>query len=241
MANSVLTNAGLWVAEYNLAGDANMLSLGSAAEMLDDTVIGDSFRSRCGGLKKFAFAAEGFWNDTVDAYAFADVGLSNVPVTIAPVALTAGSTAFIGLMSQGDYTPHNASVGELSKFSISGEGVGLPIARGQILANQTVSASGTGTACLIGAASAAQTVCMALHVLSMAGTSPTIAVSIQSDDNAGFSSPVTVATFATASTGTNLFGFTSVAGPRADTYYRVSFTVGGTGPSISFVAALGLT
>jgi hypothetical protein len=240
MSNTVLTNAGLWVAEYNLAGDANMLSLGAAAELLDDTVIGDSFRSRCGGLKKFAFAAEGFWNDVADAYAFADVGLSNVPVTIAPAATTAGSTAFVGLMSQGDYTPHNASVGELSKFSISGEGVGLPIARGQVLANATVGASGTGTACLIGAASAGQTVCMALHVLSMSGTSPTLAVVVQSDDNVGFTSPVTVATFATASAGTNLFQFASVAGPRADTYYRVSYTVTGTGPSISFVAALGL-
>lgn len=240
MANTVLTNAGLWVAEYNLAGDANMLSLGSAAELLDDTVIGDSFRSRCGGLRKFAFAAEGFWNDLTDAYAFGDVGLSNLPVTIAPAGVSAGSTAFVGLMSQGDYTPQNGSIGELSKFSISGEGVGLPIARGQVLANSTVSASGTGTACLIGAASAAQTVCMALHVLSMSGTSPTLAVVVQSDDNIGFTSPVTVATFATASPGTNLFQFTSVAGPRADTYYRVSFTVGGTGPSISFVAALGL-
>lgn len=240
MANSVITNAGLWVAEYNLAGDANMLSLGSAAELLDDTVIGDSARSRAGGLRKFAFACEGFWNDTVDAFAFADVGFSNVPVTIAPVALSAGSIAFVGLMSQGDYTPHSATVGELSKFTMAGEGVGLPIARGQLLANATVSASGTGTACLIGAASASQTVCASLHVLSLTGTSPAITVVVQSDDNVGFSSPTTVATFATASTGTNLFQFASVAGPRTDTYYRVTYTVTGSGPSIAFVAAVGL-
>jgi hypothetical protein len=240
MANTVLTNAGLWVAEYNLAGDANMLSLGTAAELLDDTVIGDASRSRTGGLKKFAFACEGFWNDTVDAFAFADVGLSNVPVTIAPAALSAGSIAFIGLMSQGDYTPHSATVGELSKFTMSGEGVGLPIARGQLLANATVSASGTGTACLIGAASASQTVCMALHVLTLTGTSPAITVVVQSDDNVGFASPVTVATFSAASVGTNQFQFASVAGPRTDTYYRVSYTVTGSGPSISFVAAVGL-
>lgn len=240
MPNSVLTNAGLWVAEYNLAGDANALSLGTAAELLDDTVIGDTARSRVGGLRKFAFSTEGFWNDTADAFAFTDVGFANVPVTIAPVALTAGSIAFVGLMSQGDYTPHSGSVGELSKFSMSGEGVGLPIARGQLLVNTTVSASGTGTACLIGAASASQTVCMTLHVLTLTGTSPAITVVVQSDDNVGFASPVTVATFSAASVGTNQFQFASVAGPRTDTYYRVSYTVSGSGPLISFVAAVGL-
>jgi hypothetical protein len=241
MANTVLTNAGLWVAEYNLSGDANMLSLGAAAELLDDTVIGDTFRSRCGGLKKFAFAAEGFWNDVNDVFAFADVGLANLPVTIAPAGVSAGSTAFIGLMSQGDYTPYNASVGELSKFSISGEGVGLPIARGQVLINGTVGSSGAGTSCLIGAATAGQTVCMALHVLSVIGTSPALTVTIQSDDNIGFTSPVAVATFSAATIGSNLFQFATVAGPRADTYYRASYTVSGTGPSFTFVAAVGLT
>jgi hypothetical protein len=240
MSNTVLTNAGLWVAEYSLAGDANMLSLGTAAELLDDTVIGDTARSRTGGLKKFAFQAEGFWNDSVDAFAFADVGFANVPVTIAPSGLSEASIAFLGLMSQGDYSPHNASVGELSKFSMSGEGVGLPIARGQLLINGTVGASGTGTSCLIGAASASQTVCMTLHVLLLTGTSPAISVVVQSDDNSGFTSPVTVATFATASAGTNQFQFASVAGPRTDTYYRVSYTVAGSSPSISFVAAVGI-
>lgn len=240
MANSVLTNAGLWVAQYNLAGDANMLALGTSAELLDDTVIADTFRSRTAGLKKFAFQAEGFWNDAVDQYAFAQTGFSNVPVTIAPASLTAGSIAFVGLMSQGDYTPHNASAGELSKFSMAGEGAGVPIARGQILANATVSASGTGNACLIGAAGASNFVCATLHVLSMTGTSPTISVTLQSDDNIGFTSPTAVATYSTATVGSNTFNFVQVPGPVTDTYYRVAYTVTGTGPSISFVAAVGL-
>jgi len=240
MANTVLTNAGLWVAEYNLSGDANMLSLGAAAELLDDTVIGDTFRSRVGGLKKFAFHAEGFWNDTWDLSAFTETGFANVPVTITPGATTAGSTAFLGLMSQGDYTPHNASVGELSKFSISGEGVGVPIARGQVLLNGTVGSSSAGTSCLIGAATAGQTLCMSLHVLSVTGTSPTLSVAIQSDDNVGFTSPITVATFATAVPASNLYQFLTLAGPRTDTYYRVNYTVGGTGPGFTFVAAVGI-
>jgi hypothetical protein len=80
---------------------------------------------------------------------------------------------------------------------------------------------------------------LALHVVAISGA-PTFTVVLESDDNAGFTSPTTRLTSASysASTGAE---WQSVAGPVTDTYWRVKWTVtGGTGPSVSFLAVAGI-
>jgi hypothetical protein len=74
-----------------------------------------------------------------------------------------------------------------------------------------------------------------LHVLSAAGTSPSITVSIESDADNTFSTPTTVLTFSAA---TSVDGqIMRAAGPITDTWYRAKWAVSGTTPSFLFLCA----
>lgn len=100
-------------------------------------------------------------------------------------------------------------------------------------------ATGTGTAVLAGATSATRKLYANLHVLSIAGTAaPTITVKIQSDDNAGFTTPTDRLPFAARTTigGESL----RLAGPLTDTYLRASWTITGTNPSFLFLVSMGI-
>ncbi len=77
----------------------------------------------------------------------------------------------------------------------------------------------------------------------LAGTSPTFAFALQSDDNSGFSSAATVVTSATISGAAN-----APAGARfilpvppasaTERYLRLNYTLGGTTPTITVTAEL---
>lgn len=242
MANQVLTNCGLWVAQYNLAGDANALSFGLQSELQDDTAIGDTARTRTGGLLSLAFSAEGYWNDEADAVLFDDVGLSDVPVTIAPAGSTVGDRAFLARCAVAEFSPLGGAVGELRRFSVGGEGTGVAAARGVVLHNATRTATGNAPAGVqLGALSATQTLYAAVHITTVSGTNPTLVVKVQSDDNASFTSPTDRITFATATGTANLAQWSSVAGAVADDYWRVVWTITGTNPSFSFVVSAGIS
>lgn len=242
MPNQVLTNCGLWVAQYNLAGDANALSLGMTSELQDDTAIGDVSRSRTGGLLTLGFSAEGYWNDVSDAILFDDVGLSDVPVTITPSGNTVGDRAFLARCAVAEFSPLGGAVGELRRFSVGGEGTGIAVARGSLLHNATRTATGNAPAGVqLGALSATQTLYAAMHVTTVSGTTPTLAVKIQSDDNSGFTSPTDRITFSTANVTDNLAQFSSVAGAITDDWWRVVWTITGTNtPTFAFVVSAGI-
>jgi hypothetical protein len=241
LANQVLSNCGLWVAQYNLAGDANALSLGMQSEMQDDTALDDIARSRTGGLMSLAFSAEGFWNDESDAVLFDDVGLSDVPVTIAPAGLAAGDRAFLARCAVAEFSPLSGAVGELRRFSVGGEGTGIAVARGSLLHNATRTATGTAPAGFqLGAIGAGQALYTALHVVSATGTTPTLAVTIQSGSTSAFSAPTTRATFSTATPTANREQWAAVSTAVTDTWWRVAWTITGTGPSFAFVVSAGI-
>ena len=79
----------------------------------------------------------------------------------------------------------------------------------------------------------------ALHVLSVAGTStPTLTVIVQSDDNAGFTTPTTRISFTAATAVGAQWG--SVAGALTDDYWRISYTISGTNPVFAFAVSAGV-
>lgn len=244
MANQILANCGLWVAEYNLCTDANRLALTTSAELLDNTALCDSARSRVGGLQAVAFQAEGYWASTPDGILFGDVGLVDVPVTIAPAStggtFTPGDRAFLFRTAVGEYSGPTGSVGELAQFSVGGQTAGLPAAQGFVMFAGTRTSTLTGTSVQAGAASATQTIQATLHVTDVSGTTPTLAVVVQSDDNSGFTSPTTRITFDTANATANRAQHKTLAGAVTDTYWRIVATVGGTNPSFTFACALGI-
>jgi len=244
MANQILANCGLWVAEYNLCADANRLALTTSAELLDNTALCDAARSRVGGLQAVAFQAEGYWASTPDGVLFADVGLVDVPVTIAPASsggtFSPGDRAFLFRAAMGEYSGPNGAVGELGQFSVGGEAAGLPVAQGAIMFAGTRTATLTGTGTQLGAATATQTIQATLHVTAVTGTNPTMAVVVQSSADAGFSSPTARITFSTATGTANLAQHKTLAGAVTDTYWRIVATLGGTSPNFTFACALGI-
>lgn len=245
MAAKVWTDVRLYWDAYNLSGDMNALALNYGAELQDATVLTDPGRRRRGGLRTIAFQHEGFVNygaDQVDDALFNDIAVANVPMSILPHNNGAeGELAYFFQGIAGLYVPIGASVGEMHRFSVSGEADdGRDLIRGNVLTNATRTATGNGTAFNLGAVSASQKIYAALHVIDpVAGTAPTLNVKIQSDDASGFASPIDRITFAQKTAKGSEYAV-PVAGAFTDTWWRVTFTIGGTSPSFPFVVVFGI-
>lgn len=81
---------------------------------------------------------------------------------------------------------------------------------------------------------------MVISKVAMAGTSPTLAVTVQTDDNSAFSSAATVTTSATLTAfaaGTKLV-LPIPADLSTERYLRLNFTMGGTTPTVTVDAFL---
>lgn len=75
------------------------------------------------------------------------------------------------------------------------------------------------------------------------GTAPTLAITVQADDNAGFASPAEVATSGTAYTAAQMtagakFVIPIPANLTTERYTRLNYTVGGTTPTVTLTATL---
>lgn len=243
----VLQGVRLYVDGADLSGYSNKLMVGAKAEVLDRTTFGDIdaagtvWKTRVGGLFSGQADMEGFWQagdlSQPDDMFWANLGVSTVPLTGVPTAGTVGSLAWLSRMLETSYTP-GAKVGELMAWSASAM-TNWPLVRGQILHPQGTArtTTGTGTAVQLGAVDASHALYVNLHVLSYVDGSLT--VTIDSDDNSGFTSAVTQGTFAAA---TALGGQTlKIAGGITDTYWRASWTIsGGTTHSFLFAVSAGI-
>lgn len=238
MANQILSNARLLVGEYDLSGDANQLAIDYKAELLDDTTLGDTARSRVGGLKAFAFSAEGFWNDATDAVLFDSVGLVDVPVTILPNGQAVGDLAFLAKIATAQYSPPGGEVGDLVKFQIAGESAGLPVVRGALLELNTRTATGNGAAVDLGALAAGDRLWAALHVTGLS-SGAAVTVKIQSAATSGGSYTDRI-TFSAASASGNRAQFLSVPGAVTDAYWRAQWTITGSTPSVGLAISAGI-
>jgi hypothetical protein len=240
MAVQVLKDAKLWLAGYDLSGDMNALALTYGAELQDDTVLGDDTRSHMGGLKTLTFQHEGFWSggtDAVDEVLFTRIGVANEVMTVGPETGADGEIAFTTPIVEGEYSP-GAAVGEMFAFSVSGEGRDS-LVRGTVMHNAQRTASGNGAARQLGSVSASQKLHAALHVVAASGSSPTLDVTVESDDASGFLSPTTRISFAQA-TAIGAQWASPVAGPITDDWWRVAWTIGGTSPDFTFIVVVGI-
>lgn len=240
MATHVLTDAKVWVGDYNLSGDLNGVGLEYRAELLDDTVFGDTTRSRTGGLKMVTLNVQGIWNgadNEQDEELFGNIGTANVPVSVASQGGDVGEIAYLFRAIEARYAP-GASIGELLRFEADAEGSdGAGLVQGYVLENDTLTATANGTAVQAGAAAAGQTIYAALHVLS-ASAADTLDVKIQSDSASNFPSATDRITFTQATARTS--EWKTLAGAVTDTWWRIVATIGGTSPSFTFVVTLGI-
>lgn len=218
-----LVDATTWIGGVDYTGQSNKLSLEATAEAKETTTFGQGgYRSRIGGLKSVEAAVDGFWSSTVDADAAGNVGVGDRPVTISPTG-AAGSPAYMFRAGLFEYQLGDA-VGELFPFTVDLQGTdAVGVVRGQVAAPSSTSVSDVGvagSAVNLGAVASGKFLYAAVHVLT-AGT--TITLDLESDSANTFASPITQATIGplTAVGGTWM---TRIAGPVADTWFRLSVT-----------------
>jgi hypothetical protein len=243
MATNALTDCKLYVAQFDLSGDMNALSLSYAADPLDATTFGQTTRIHKAGIKSIVAQHEGLWNadgtDQADDVLFSRIGTQEVPVTICPTTGADGEAAYLFRALHSSYSPGGA-VGQMLAFSVRAEGSdGAPLVRGQVLHPASAkTTTGTGTARQLGAVASTQTLYGSLHVIAASGTSPTLDVIVQSDNASNFPSATSRLTFAQKTAiGSE---WKTADGAITDDWFRVSWTIGGTNPSFTFVVAVGI-
>lgn len=242
MGKFVLIDARLFTGGADLSGNSNKLEISGSVEDKDTT----NFRSAgwkevLGGLAETEISGEGQWEASdaskVDDAMWAQLGgltaWSACPVDSTLGALTYFTKAFTGAYALG------GAVGDVAPWSGAAKG-SWPLVRGVVAhpPGTPRTTTGVGTAVQLGAVPAGKSLYAALHVLSVAGTTPSITVRIEQDNAVGFPSAATSLTFdpATARGGQIL----RLAGPTTDDWFRPAWTISGTTPSFLFLVAFGV-
>lgn len=221
MTAFALLNADLYVAGHDFTTDTNNGMLNLTAATLDATTFGSNgWTENAYGLKTLEFNHSGFWqsntSDSVDDESFGDIAVPRAHTWTETGVETDPAWLFNSAKSQYQI---GGEVGPLAPFTLQSTATDkFGAIRGQLAkAKGAMNAVGAlGSVVQLGPASAAQFLYATFHIFS-AGTTATIQV--QSDDNAGMTSPTTVATIGPLTTRGGTF-MTRVAGPITDTYYR---------------------
>lgn len=247
-------NQRLFVAQYDLTPHARAFALKAAVDAKDATVMLDTVRKNVPGLRAVGWDAELFFDSTIDAGLHAliksaasasGVGDGTAAlVTFLPDGQTEGNLSYFA-RSMLSEQQRPLAIGESLMQSLSGvaydggRGPGAAmLSRGVVAVTRTVTGAGNGPAQQLGALAAdTDEIHLAAHVTEMSGTTPSLTLIVQSDDNSGFSSPTTRAT-ATAISEIGSIDIPPIVGPITDTYWRVTWTLTGTSPSATVVASL---
>lgn len=239
MADFVLKSQVILIGSHDLSGRINAVALDAGADALDNTTFGDTTRSFMAGLKTASLAVEGFMDLTDhDLLMFGNIGAAKFPASVL-VGPNEGDYSY-GMEALAEEYKFFGEVGEMAPFSAvaqTGDGAGL--IRGTLMHNAARASTANGTARQLGAVSATQKVYAAMHVLAASGTTPTLDVIVQSDNAEGFPSAANRITFA-QKTAIGSEWAAPVAGAITDDWWRLSWTIGGSGPSFTFAVWIGI-
>lgn len=236
MAEEVFVNRVVALGGLSLQAQKRALTLLLTAEPQDTTALDDLTRTRLGGLQDVALSSEGYFDAAEpDASLFAAVGVSDSLIT-ATQGVTLGQVAYFFRAMVGAYNPVQGAVGEPHMYTLeAGANLG-DLYRGTLMENDTadITATGNGTGRQIGAVSAGQSIYAGVHAHVVTGDWDIV---LESDDNAGFTSAVTRATFS------NVTGvgdqFATVAGAITDDYWRFRYVENSAG-TLRVVASLAI-
>lgn len=232
---------------YRLTGRSNSVDLELQAAELDCTNFDSGgWMEMIAGIKSASCSVDGFYDAaaletgalTLDQQAFSEIGASAAPLTIAPTKAE-NSVAYVTGYTRGRLTMFG-NVGDVAPISSDMWG-DTEVGRGYLLhpANTTETGNGNGTGVQLGAAAAGQSLVITVHTTAISGTSPSLDITVQRDDNSGFTTATTVLNTGAITTASS--SLTVVAGPITDDWYRVTWTLTGTSPVARFAVAVGLT
>lgn len=241
MAQYILRDAKIWVAEFDLSGDHNQVTLANSVPELDRTTFGNGSRRRLAGLETTELTASGFSDfadDDVNEALHGRIGATAKPISVAPVDGADGGVAYTFQSLHFDYRD-GGNVGEIANFEATARSKSKLI-KGTVLEPGSAArgSSFNGTAREIGAVSATQKVYAALHVFAASGGTPTLDVVVQSDTASNFPSPANQITFTQATAKTS--EWKTANGAITDTWWRIAVTIAGTGPSFTFAVVVGI-
>lgn len=165
---------------------------------------------------------------------------STQAVTVVPAAGVTGDPAFFTQGKLASMSPISGKVGELATQSIA-VATATGFVNGVVLAPEAArTTTGTGTVLAMAGPTAGQSLYAVLHVIGVTGTgTPTVTAKVQSAAAVGFASPTDRATFS-AATATGGQWAAAVPGPITDGFWRASWTISGTTPSLMFLVAIGV-
>ncbi|MFI2465937.1 hypothetical protein ACH475_06110 [Streptomyces globisporus] len=243
MGKFVLFNARLFAPGADLTGASNKIELTSEIEDKDTTnYYSQGWKEVIGGLGSAEISGEGQWEagdpSKVDNASWSTLGGVG-PYTVCPDTSTVGALAYLTSGMRADYKIGDA-VGEVAPWTGTVKS-SWPLVRGQIghPPGTARTTTGNGTVLNLGAIPAGKRLYAALHVLSASGTTPSLTVSVESDDAAGMASPTSRLSFAAATVpGGQVLRTDGTA--ITDTHYRLAWTVSGTTPSFMFAVSLGI-
>lgn len=252
MADPVLlTDIRIWNGGYALEGSQNKVSFTLSNAPLPCNVFGDTVEANYPGRVQPQFNASGYYsastlaNGEPDPVLFARLhsDATSWPVTLCPPNAPAaaagadGNLAYTMTGAEFEYAVSGAH-GELLPYTMRKlPRSGGAVVRGTVLLpRSTYSATTTGTGRQLGVLASTHQLVTVLHVFAINGGSWVLTV--ESDDNSGFTSATTRQTFTAVTSAPNR-AVVMTAGPIAtDDYWRVVLTKTG-GTSINAAVALG--
>lgn len=228
MAPFALTDATIWLNQYDLTGYSNGISGDDAVQDLPTTTFASqAVKERIGGLGSFDGTIDAYLDYADDASheaVYTTKGVGGTVTTLTPFG-DDGTVAFLCTSLVKNYRP-TGKVGEVAALSFdlgSDNKYGL-IGGTLLLPKQSLTGNTSGTGAQLGTVSASRRLYTTIHCFT-AGTTATVIV--ESDDNSGFTSATTrSSTVVTAVGGTFV---TPVSGAITDDWWRVRVgTVTGT-------------
>lgn len=243
MAKFVLTGVRTFANAADLTSNSNKVEITADVEDKDVTNYGSAgWKELLGGLASSQISAEGQW-EALDPSKVDDASWSQLggvgPWTVGPVGAAVGDLAYFTNALQSSYQL-GGQVGDVAPWTGKATG-SWPMVRGQIAhpPGTARTSTGVGTGVNLGAVAAGRRLYASLHVLSVAGTTPSITARVESDDAIGFPSPTTQLTF-TAATAVGGQILRTTGSAITDSWFRVAWTISGTTPSFLLAAAVGV-
>lgn len=240
MAKIVLKDQRIFADGYELTSRSNSCMVEAMQAMQECTPFGVDWREYLAGLKDYTFGCGGYMDiDDADAMMFNKLDNTDFVLTVTPETQAVGGIAFLMKAVQSSLQLLG-SVGEVAPFQIGAAGNSI-MGRGVILwlPATTTDSDANGTAVQISNAASGKTLSCAVHVLSVSGTSPTLDITIESDDASGMSSPTTIVAADQFTAVGAYYSETTLA--SADDYFRAVIDVGGTSPEFSVIVSISIT
>lgn len=216
----------VYLGAYDISGFSRNVMMGSALQELPSTAYGDAATNNESGLPTVSATIDVMMPTTFawDAAIFGARG-AKTPLTFFIEGNSAGNVALTVYGLECKYAP-GLKIGDIMANQLAIASKGQEVVRGLVLENGANKvASGDGNGVQLGAVASGKSLFLAYHVLLMTATS--VAGVLKSATSGAFSSPTTRITTTTwTGIGSELL---SVAGPITDTWYRLTWTLVGSG------------